>query len=109
MSPETSSAVAALPVDVEHPWLGLASFTEETRAFFHGLGDALAITGVGEQFVFYETAHARRLVRQRAFVELDQNRLARTGEPIGGDRMNGRTSRSNSNVRPGFSSRAHAG
>ena len=23
-------------VDAEHPWLGLASFTEETRAYFYG-------------------------------------------------------------------------
>ncbi|MEJ1970980.1 MAG: hypothetical protein WDM96_00165 [Lacunisphaera sp.] len=33
------SAAAAPPVatvDAQHPWLGLVSFTEETRAFFHG-------------------------------------------------------------------------
>ncbi len=42
MSTETSSAVSALPVDAEHPWLGLASFTEETRAFFHGRDDDAA-------------------------------------------------------------------
>src|SRR5689334_14464620 len=29
-------------VDVEHPWLGLASFTEETRAYFYGREDEIA-------------------------------------------------------------------
>jgi tetratricopeptide (TPR) repeat protein len=36
-------AVAQQPsVDAEHPWLGLASFTEETRAFFHGREEEVA-------------------------------------------------------------------
>jgi hypothetical protein len=29
-------------VDAEHPWLGLASFTEETRAFFYGREEEVA-------------------------------------------------------------------
>ncbi|MBS0662087.1 MAG: hypothetical protein JSR48_02400 [Verrucomicrobia bacterium] len=33
----TPAAPAPVPtVDAQHPWLGLVSFTEETRAFFHG-------------------------------------------------------------------------
>ena len=30
------------PVDPQQPWLGLASFTEETRAFFYGRDDEIA-------------------------------------------------------------------
>src|SRR3979409_2781690 len=33
---------AQLSVDAEHPWLGLASFTEETRAFFFGRDEEIA-------------------------------------------------------------------
>ena len=36
---KTNSTPAAAPiatVDAQHPWLGLVSFTEETRSFFHG-------------------------------------------------------------------------
>jgi len=36
---ERSAALAAAPVatvDEQHPWLGLVSYTEETRGFFHG-------------------------------------------------------------------------
>ena len=29
-------------VDAEHPWLGLASFTEETRAYFYGREEEVA-------------------------------------------------------------------
>jgi len=33
--PAASPAGASAPsVDAQHPWLGLASFTEETRGFF---------------------------------------------------------------------------
>ncbi len=36
-APEAPAAPAAdATVDAQHPWLGLASFTEETRGFFHG-------------------------------------------------------------------------
>jgi tetratricopeptide (TPR) repeat protein len=33
---------AQLAVDAEHPWLGLASFTEETRAYFYGREEEIA-------------------------------------------------------------------
>src|SRR6185503_15172218 len=39
-SPDTVRPEAA--VDQEHPWLGLASFTEETRAYFYGREDEIA-------------------------------------------------------------------
>src|SRR4030095_7943660 len=46
---DTASTPAAdatqLAVDAEHPWLGLASFTEETRGYFYGREDE-----VGELF-----------------------------------------------------------
>ena len=46
MSPDTSPgspAVAAqVTVDAQHPWLGLASFTEETRGYFYGREDEVA-------------------------------------------------------------------
>jgi hypothetical protein len=38
-----SEDTAAEPsVDAQHPWLGLASFTEETRAYFYGREDEVA-------------------------------------------------------------------
>ena len=38
-----SDDTAAQPsVDAQHPWLGLASFTEETRAYFYGREDEVA-------------------------------------------------------------------
>ncbi|HXQ30836.1 MAG TPA: hypothetical protein VN790_02550 [Steroidobacteraceae bacterium] len=37
-----TAADAALEVDQLHPWLGLASFTEETRSFFYGREDEVA-------------------------------------------------------------------
>src|SRR5579864_7973698 len=33
---------AAASVDAENPWLGLASFTEETRAYFYGREEEVA-------------------------------------------------------------------
>jgi len=36
------SPVTQTSVDPEHPWLGLASFTEETRAYFYGREDEVA-------------------------------------------------------------------
>jgi tetratricopeptide (TPR) repeat protein len=39
-APELDAAQAA--VDAEHPWLGLASFTEETRAYFYGREEEIA-------------------------------------------------------------------
>jgi len=36
------AASDALMVDAQHPWLGLASFTESTRAYFYGREDEVA-------------------------------------------------------------------
>ena len=40
LGPATSTSPAA--IDAEHPWLGLASYTEETREYFHGRDDDAA-------------------------------------------------------------------
>ncbi len=40
---ERSASTAA--VDAAHPWLGLASFTEETRGFFHGRDEEVGELG----------------------------------------------------------------
>ncbi len=45
MSPDASSPLppgGAPEVDAEHPWLGLASFSEETRGYFYGREDEVA-------------------------------------------------------------------
>ncbi|HEX7327746.1 MAG TPA: hypothetical protein VF428_04315 [Casimicrobiaceae bacterium] len=49
MNDSTASVTAASPapattaqVDAEHPWLGLASFSEETQSFFYGREDEVA-------------------------------------------------------------------
>lgn len=39
------NAVLAPPVDESSPWLGLASFTEETRQYFHGRDEEVAELG----------------------------------------------------------------
>ncbi len=52
-------------VDAQHPWLGLASFTEETRAFFHGREDE-----VGEL--------SRRVQRKLLTVLFGQSGLGKT-------------------------------
>ena len=41
MSPPDSTAARA-SVDAQHPWLGLDSFTEETRGYFYGRDDEVA-------------------------------------------------------------------
>src|SRR5678815_5226896 len=41
-SPSPNKLRAEAAVDEEHPWLGLASFTEETRAYFYGREDEIA-------------------------------------------------------------------
>ena len=41
MAPPDSTAGTA-SVDAQHPWLGLDSFTEETRAYFYGRDDEVA-------------------------------------------------------------------
>ena len=49
MSPDAStppdSAAAQPAVDPQHPWLGLASFTEETQAYFYGREEEVAELG----------------------------------------------------------------
>ncbi|HVH18213.1 MAG TPA: hypothetical protein VNF72_07930 [Myxococcota bacterium] len=46
MSPDASApppaSSGAPEVDAQHPWLGLASFSEETRAYFYGREDEIA-------------------------------------------------------------------
>jgi len=46
MSPDALTPIGSpsgtASVDAEHPWLGLASFTEETRGYFHGREDEVA-------------------------------------------------------------------
>lgn len=37
--------VSPAAVDPQNPWLGLASFTEETRAYFHGRDEEVAELG----------------------------------------------------------------
>ena len=39
---EPASDPGAATVDERNPWLGLASFTEETRAYFHGREEEVA-------------------------------------------------------------------
>ncbi len=41
-SPTTDNARSQVAIDHEHPWLGLASFTEETRAYFYGREEEIA-------------------------------------------------------------------
>ena len=42
----TAPAAAEAPsLDAKNPWLGLASFTEETRAYFYGREDEVAELG----------------------------------------------------------------
>ena len=46
MSADGAAAADTQPsVDPQHPWLGLASFTEETRGYFHGREDEVAELG----------------------------------------------------------------
>lgn len=40
--PSLDPARSEASVDEEHPWLGLASFTEESRAYFYGRDDEIA-------------------------------------------------------------------
>ena len=52
-------------VDAENPWLGLASFTEETRAYFHGREEEVAEL-------------ARRVQRKRLTLLFGQSGLGKT-------------------------------
>lgn len=42
MSTEYVEDDAGLAIDPEHPWIGLASYTEETRGYFHGRDEEAA-------------------------------------------------------------------
>ncbi len=44
-TPISAAESGQLSVDAEHPWLGLASFTEETRAYFYGREEEVAELG----------------------------------------------------------------
>jgi len=44
-NPQARAPEAASTVDASNPWLGLASFTEETRAFFFGREAEIAELG----------------------------------------------------------------
>ena len=64
--PENSSVgVAAVTLDPENPWLGLFSYTEQTRAYFHGRDDE-----TGEL--------ARRVQRKLLSVLFGQSGLGKT-------------------------------
>ncbi len=55
----------AVALDPQHPWLGLASFTEETRAWFHGREEEVAEL-------------ARRVTRKTLTVLFGQSGLGKT-------------------------------
>ena len=44
-TPASAPESGQLSVDSEHPWLGLASFTEETRQYFYGREEEVAELG----------------------------------------------------------------
>jgi len=56
---------SAVSIDPEHPWLGLSSYTEETRAYFHGRDDEAAEL-------------ARRVQRKNLTVLFGQSGLGKT-------------------------------
>jgi hypothetical protein len=62
---EAPTAAGAPAVDAQHPWLGLASFTEETRGYFYGREDE-----VGEL--------ARRVQRKLLTILFGQSGLGKT-------------------------------
>ena len=42
MTDGDSPTATSVNIDPEHPWLGLSSYTEETRAYFHGRDEEAA-------------------------------------------------------------------
>ena len=62
---EADPVTAAPTVDATNPWLGLASFTEETRSYFHGREEEVAEL-------------ARRVQRKRLTVLFGQSGLGKT-------------------------------
>ncbi len=65
MSTLPQGVAAPVSVDPEHPWLGLFSYTEETRAFFHGRDEEAAEL-------------ARRVQRKNLTVLFGQSGLGKT-------------------------------
>jgi hypothetical protein len=59
------AAMSELSVDPQHPWLGLASFTEDTRAWFYGCDDEV-------------TELARRVQRKVLTILFGQSGLGKT-------------------------------
>ena len=65
MSATQDELAASIAVDPEHPWLGLSSYTEETRAYFHGRDEEAAEL-------------ARRVQRKNLTVLFGQSGLGKT-------------------------------
>ena len=65
MSASPDELAASIEVDPEHPWLGLSSYTEETRAYFHGRDEEAAEL-------------ARRVQRKNLTVLFGQSGLGKT-------------------------------
>src|ERR1700751_3485960 len=64
-SPSPDKLRPEAAVDQEHPWLGLASFTEETRGYFYGREDEIAELG-------------RRVQRKNLTILFGQSGLGKT-------------------------------
>jgi hypothetical protein len=65
MTVRQEDVAVQVAVDPEHPWLGLASYTEETRAYFHGRDEEAAEL-------------ARRVQRKNLTVLFGQSGLGKT-------------------------------
>jgi len=65
VSTSPRDAAAPVSIDAEHPWLGLSSYTEETRAYFHGRDEEAAEL-------------ARRVQRKNLTVLFGQSGLGKT-------------------------------
>jgi hypothetical protein len=65
MSSSTVDRAASIAIDPENPWLGLSSYTEETRAYFHGRDEEAAEL-------------ARRVQRKNLTVLFGQSGLGKT-------------------------------
>jgi len=61
----SESQGSTVSIDLQHPWLGLSSYTEETRAYFHGRDDEAAEL-------------ARRVQRKNLTVLFGQSGLGKT-------------------------------
>jgi hypothetical protein len=65
MSQQQDDLAASVTIDPENPWLGLSSYTEETRAYFHGRDEEAAEL-------------ARRVQRKNLTVLFGQSGLGKT-------------------------------